>query len=504
MSKVSHITRQEIRLGIVETAIAVCISCMPLLTFSLETAMPVCVSFAIAYFLPRVLILRRGAGALSRFALLMAFALVASYAIYYLWTVSDAAGATFANPKMRFDDARIFRWAQSWHNGNAKYPKMNFPGLSLLTAWLWSVLGVSIVWPVALNVSLTVASVAITGVTARRLLVLGRWGREGAQAVAMLFTAMLCFYLSQGGLLLKEALCYFGMSLGGYGLAGLSRGWDGDRSRQIRDCVAIVLGATVMAATRTSFAYFITLGIAVCGIGQLRRHWALVVALCVVTVAITLALGSVYIYSIEQQYRTVTGQGYMPLLYLVGDSQHAYQVWLGDYFSYPLWRRVLLLPVTVSVQGAVPFPWKNSAEFSSIISLLPRIQWGWYVVGGVALSHFIFVTFRRGDELRLWAWWPVVVFASIAYITAGSVSRYSLITEPLFAVVATSIVCRAAADRQLRRKVAWFMAAFTLFMAVSLTLCYRVQSKYAGNQQQHKCQTTKVAKLPHAAANNNN
>lgn len=480
----SHISCGRKWLVAVELCIATTAICIALLVFRRCDAWSVVCSFAVAYLVPRFLMVRcGGASALSRVALMLSAILVMTYAMRYIWNVSSPEGYSTASPLLQFDDNKIFAWALSNYNGEDFNRKLNFPGLSIVTLGLWKMLGVSIVWPVAMNVMLTLVSVVVTGATASRLIATERFSREAICGIAMFLTSLLCFYLSQGGLLLKEALCYAAMAIAAYGLAGMSNGWS-TRSSMLRDSAFIVFGAFLMAFARTSFAYFIAIGCVVCGARHWRNHWKAAALLTLVCIAITLSLSMAYFYSFAQQYRTVAGEGAMPNIYIAGSNQQPFKMMVGDYFHCPVWKRVLLLPLTVAVQGAIPFPWVYDVEHLTFYSLLPRIQWGWYAVGGIAFFHYFFLSFRKGDTLHLWAWWPVAVFLIIAYITGGSVSRYSLSTQPLYAIVATSVVVRAVEARAVCRRLMWWLAAFVAFMAVALTTCHKTQVRYLDNLEQ--------------------
>ena len=399
-------------------------------------------------------------------ALLAISAVVAGCSMYNIWDWTLHSGGTLAHPVLRADDSHYYEWALYHFDGSGQNLPVMFPGLPVLMMGLWSLLGVSVVWPMAMNAAFVLAAVVTAGAVARRVLE-GRVSASGpaVAVVAMVMTGVLAYFVSQGIRIQKEAMVYLAIGLTGYALAGLRR----SDSFTAADWWAYALACVILAFGRTTYLYFVIMGVAMMWAGNARRHWRTAAVLVAVAAAL-MAVGNHFAYySVERHVIIVNGGNEMREAYINDGAQAPYLRLIGDYFNYPKLLRAAMLPLTLAVQFIIPFPWLKSAVVS-VDTVLPRLAYGWYAVGAMAIFYFVAVSWRKRDNLGLWAWWLAASYAAIAYITAGSISRYVLPFEPLMATLATYVLCRAAEGRQ-RKALAGWLAAFAVVLGAALAVC---------------------------------
>ncbi len=388
-----------------------------------------------------------------------------------VWSWTLGSGAPLAHPQLFADDRHYYEWALYHFDGSGEPLDVMFPGFPLLMVGLWRLFGVSVAWPVAMNVSFTLLAMVVAAATARRMLT-GKVSTSG-QTVAVLTmatTGLLSFFISQGIRIQKEAIVYLAIVLVGYSLAGLR-----DCHLTRRDTAIFIVACVMLAFGRTTYLYFVMLGVGMMAMTDVRRLWR--PALTMGTVAILLfVVGNHFAYySIERHVVIVNGGNAMRECYVADGAQQPYLNLIGDYFNYPILKRLLMLPLTMGVQFMIPLPWLHPGVAVSIDTLLPRLGYGWYAVGAMAIFYFFAVSWRRRDCLGWWPWWLAASYAVIAYITAGSVNRYILPFEPLMAVLATYVLCRAADGCQRKALVAW-LVGFAVVIAVALGVCSRMMA----------------------------
>ncbi|MBR5102666.1 MAG: hypothetical protein IK092_06035, partial [Muribaculaceae bacterium] len=361
--------------------------------FGFCDALGMTVAFAVAYAIPRIVYSRwRNASMVGRIVLFAVAMLLVWSALSNItfWTLDS--GGTLEVPNLRSDDRGYYQWALNHYDGRCPPPVISFYGFSVIMLGLWKVLGVSVVWPIAFNIMLTLLVVVITAMTAVR--VIGdKVNSDGKRVawLAMLLTSLLFHLMSQGVRIQKEATIYLGFALVGYALAGMK-----NEVQSKRDCAVDVslfgLGVLLLSFVRLGMSYLILASVLLMGLTH-WRHNKFKMLMMVALVGLSFLFGlMVANYTMQQQVVIVDGGTAMKSRFMVGPTQTPYALIIGDYFNYPMWRRVLLLPITSGVQFIVPFPWNYSGMSLKVeASMLARVQWTWYLIGGIAFYYYIFV-----------------------------------------------------------------------------------------------------------------
>lgn len=450
--------------------------------FTTQETFDVTCSLAVAYLFPRFIYstskLKCRSG--QWLLLIVGFAL-AIYVIYSIkhWTI-DLDGS-FEYPRLKSDDGGYYRYALFLYDGRCPEPKVGFKGISILIVMLWKVFGVSIVWPIALNYLFTLLSIVMTGKLAGRLFYnkLKDINPKTISVIAMLMVSLLGFLLSQSLRIQKEAACTLGMLFVGYVFAGMSQEKKDTKRVQKSDIALFVFGCLILAFARTSYAYFAAIGAIMMGLSNHHKRWMDGVLLCFIALGITLLFSFIFEYSFGQQYRTIGGGESMKKAFKIGLEQQIYEALIGDYFFYPIWKRLLLLPVTAGVQYIIPFPWLYEHSEINALTFLPRVRIMWYFVGGTCFFYYLYISIlhNKQNHLGVWSWWPLVAFLIIAYITGGTVSRYILPLQPLFAIIALYVILNVWKGNFRKSFLIW-ICVYIFFISALLIVCYHLQYNY--------------------------
>lgn len=442
--------------------------------FGMADGARITVAYLVAYLVPRVVLRRdRGWSWTSSVILFLLACLLIFLDFNRLTAYTLLDDYSLQEPNLLGDARRYYKWALHEYDGRFEQFDMIFPGFPMMMVGLWKVLGVNVVWPQAMNLMFTMLSVVFTSKTTRRLLshrvsVAPRSLVTGGLLLACLLT----YYLVLGTAILKEGSIFFSLAMAAYVLSSLAAG-DEERRHPYREIVLFALACILMALVRTTYLYFIALGVVIMTIPRWRRDWRFTLCLLVI-VGLALALGDhLARYSFDRHAEIASGGWNMQRFFVIGESQQFYHDLLNYYFLYSKWHKVLMLPLTMSVQFFIPLPW-NYYEEPTLINTISRFTYSWYFIGGTSLFYFFVLSWRRNENMGVWPWWPAMSFAALAYVMAGSVARYAMPILPLFIPVAMYVLCRVYEGHR-RKAFIWWWAVLIIVIAAVLVLCLEIQ-----------------------------
>jgi len=352
-----------------EVAVFASVGLMASRVYTLGEAWSIALAFAVAYLGAKVLLWRTHRATPATRVVLLALALFMSCCAlryFVIWTSVDDwdRPCTLSYPGITGDDSYYFHWAVHYYDGSCPVPeKMAFKGFPSLVWCLFKLFGVSCVWPVAMNMMFTMMAIVLMGMVTVRLLRHRVRGvsESSLQLCGMVGVMMLMFYLSQGMMIQKEATVYLLIALAAWVFAGLNDPL-ASRSRTqkkilVRDLALMVVSCVGFAFVRTTYLYFIFIGIVCMAVAHRGRHWRFCAALAAICLA-CFVLGNYFAYySVARHVSIVRGGDVMQNLYLIEPSQQPYLRMIGDYFSFSYLHRLALLPMTSAVQFVIPFPW---------------------------------------------------------------------------------------------------------------------------------------------------
>ena len=446
--------------------------------FGWNDGLSITVAYFVAYIVPRIILSRARGYSVAAGVLLLAVAvIIVPFDIIRLmeWTRIDEFSLAF--PHIQGDGRTYYKGALVMYNTSITNQEgLIQPGFSMMIVALWKLLGVSVVWPQAMNLMFTLTSLVMSGLTTRRLLS-GRTTMPASSLVllGMALCAMLCHYFVIGTSVLKEGSIYLAIALAGFSLAAMASS-DEERFKPWRDIILFIVAALLMALVRSSYLYFLMLGTVLMAVPHWRRDWLVALTFIALLALLMLAGRYLQLYSIERQSEVVGGGWNMNRFYINGASQQPYKSLMGYYFLYSPLHRLFMLPIPLAAQFVSPLPW-TQVHGLNYVNLIGRFTWGWYFVGGTSLFYYLVLSWRRHDNMGAWAWWPALVFAAIAHVMAGSVIRYVLPIQPLFVPVAAYVLCRLKEGRW-RRQFRIYTLVFIILLIAALVISIKFKHGY--------------------------
>ena len=442
--------------------------------YGMTDGVKITVAYLAAYLVPRT-ILRRDSGWswLSSVILLLlaGFLMYIDFRRLLFYTLFD--GYSLEMPNLTGDARNYYKWALAEYDGRFETSHMLFPGYPMLMLGLWKLFGVNVVWPQAMNLMFTMTSVVFTGKLTRRLLSPRvTVSPQVLLNLGLLLSYLLTYYLVVGTLLLKEGSVFLGIIMAAFALSSLAS--PDKRIRHSRnDILLFVLACLLLGFVRPTFLYFVAMGVVIMTFPHWKRDWRYSLTLLAI-VTVSLLLGELLShYSFNRQAEIAGGGWNMQRFYVIGESQQFYRELLNYYFLYSVWHKIAMLPLTMSVQFFIPLPW-SYYDNATFVNAIGRFTYGWYFIGGTALFYYFVLSWRKGEHMGIWPWWPALAYAVIAYIMAGSVARYVAPVLPLFIPIAAFVLCRVYEGHKRKAFIIWWIVLVLVIVAV-LLLCLEIQ-----------------------------
>lgn len=463
-------TMPKILLLLIEVVAVAALALVATCHFGVADGMRITVSYLVAYLVPLVVLKRARGTSVAAHAVLLAIAIFLCWVAYdclVCWTAPE--DYTLQRPNLTADARNYYKWALGEYDGSTSYEEGSFPGFPLMMMALWKVLGLSVIWPQAMNMMFTLTSVVLTGMLTRRVLAKRVYLSPKALMLSgMLLMCLLFYYLMSGIAILKEGPIFLSVTMAGYALSSMVSS-DEERHGLWRDILVFLLGCVILAFVRTTYLYFIALGVILTALPHLRRDWLLAVCL-LGSIALLLVIGNHFAaYSFNRHTEIVEGGWNMQRHF--NREKVYYKSFLGFYFLYSPWHRLLMLPVTMAVQFVLPFPvpWIPKGDTPYLFCFFSRMTYGWYVFGGTVLFYCLFVSWRRHCNIGLWAWWPVLIYAGMAYVMGGTMARYMLPFQPLMVPMVLFVLYQVFCQGRWRKTyLLWTIAVLLLVVAA----CY--------------------------------
>ena len=441
--------------------------------FGLSDGLCISASYLVAFLVPLFVLKRARGTSIAAQAVLLVIAIFLSVVAYdCLVSWSTPEGYSLQRPNLVGDARNYYKWALRVYEGvPSEEPGDMFLGFQLMMLGLWKVFGLSVIWPQAMNMMFTMLSVVLTGLMTRRVLA----HRVTASPRTLVLSAMslmclLLFYLTSGVSILKEGATFLSITMGGYALSSMVA-VDEERQHLWWDICVFVLACLLMAFVRTTYLYFLALGVMVMTVSNWRRDWVL--SLCMLALIFGLFVLSNYFvpYSFARHIEIVDGGWNMERTF-----NHIYSKTIfGFYFLYSPWHRLLMLPVTMGIQFVLPLPFNHLFEQPYLLSFISRMTYGWYLFGGTALFYCLFVSWRRGENIGVWTWWPVLIYIGEAYVMGGMMSRYLLPVQPLMVPMVLFMLCRLYEGRWRRGYLIWMITLIVLVLIALVVAFYKMQ-----------------------------
>ena len=436
--------------------------------FGMADGMRITVAYLMAYLVPLILlkhVLGTSDGAHAVLFIVAVFISIVAYDCLVTWSAPESY--SLQRPNLVGDARGYYKLALYEYDRSTEYEGVVFPGFSLMILVLWKIFGLSVIWPQAMNMMFTMLSVVFTGMMTRR--VLAHRISVSPKTIVLCAMSLMCllfFYITSGVTILKEGPSYLSIAMGGYALSSMVAA-DDERRHLWRDIAIFALACVLMAVVRTTFLYFLALGVVVMTLPNWRRDWIL--ALCLlVLIAVLMVIGNYFAaYSFNRHAEILDGGWNMQRAF---NTDKAYnKSFLGFYFLYSPWHRILMLPITMAMQFILPFPvpWVPESDEPYLLCFFTRMTYGWYLFGGTALFYCLFVSWRRHDNIGVWPWWPIIVYMCMAYVMGGTMARYMLPFQPLMVPMVLYVLYHVYQGRWRKSFFIWIFAVLLLVVGAS-------------------------------------
>ena len=132
--------------------------------FGMADAGRITVAYLVAYLVPRIVLERaRDTSTTARVILFILTVVLMFVGLSNMVVWSRLDGYSLEMPNLAGDARGYYKWALSHYDGRVTCPHLAFPGFPLIMLNMFRVLGVHVVWPLAMNTMFTLTSVVLTG-----------------------------------------------------------------------------------------------------------------------------------------------------------------------------------------------------------------------------------------------------------------------------------------------------------------------------------------------------
>lgn len=400
---------------------------------------------------------------LGRMAMSLAFVSMSVFLILNYWQSAVCLGSAH-NPFLLYDAQTFYLLSHDIvnHTVGRNSPPVPYMGYPLFLSW-WLQCGVyDIVYPTIFNVLLLLLSMILVGRICGFVVEQERdAGRVAAYAMSLM--AIIPGVMGTATLLSKEPFVIFAMTAWVSAMYALRR-----HPKSMFDILLFLLGVVILAYVRTSYLYVMLFFVAAVWLYRIKRQEILSLLLIVAVIAVAIYNGSMQSWWQDSAFveRYITPEE--EVTFYSGISQEPLQKLVGPYYLYPLWLRLLILPVTVAVQFMIPFPFESALSpvgHPISMTVYHRMSYLWYLAAIPMLCYYLFYWWRKGGtRFSLFALVAAAAYCVPAFITAGAVSRYAFCFVPFLTIVGGYTLLRVIDNRaELKR-----MGIFALLYAVMI------------------------------------
>lgn len=414
-----------------------------------------------------------GASRLGAYVLLGAATLLSIGIVVNVNYFTIGSGGTDAAPVLYNSDA----W-RTWNDalfhldagGEAIPPTYGMYGG--IIAVVMSLTGISVTAGLMVSMAATLMSILCSGIIAWRLIADRR-----IAAVSMACCAAVCYFLTSGTLLIKDAWVCASFAIVGVGFAS-----SGDGSCR-RIVLPVYIGAVMLLLVRPNMLLAMAIGTVMCILPAAvdaegrRKAWTYI-GLCAGFCILLWGVGNIAQITPDAGGIINIGMSNEWIRY-DAPNQLAYYNIIGDYSDLPVYYKVMMLPVTAAVQFLIPFPWNWGRDIIyGPTSFYAHIAYPWYLFGLMAFYYLFYgrheydmtVPYFRMKTVTRLVLWSLVCWLIPCYLFGGTISRYGLMAVP---TVAPAVALAVLGPKySIRTWMSWAGVA----LLVVLVSCYIMQS----------------------------
>jgi hypothetical protein len=401
-------------------------------------------------------------------ALLFAVTMMSVGIAVNVWYFTTAFDGTLTSPVLHNEDAH-WTWLDLLYmhglpDGRAAATTRH--GYTVIVYAISQVFGVNILAPLMFNMLFVLLCIIMTGGIAAHIFRDTKCPTKYAGAAMVAITAV-CYFLASGCILLKDALMCMTSAL--FILCTLHLRRYGSQRSFALNLAGLAISVALLYIVRPNMLLLCSLCIAI--LAQWRSRRLAVTAVAVIAVIIGAWCINQYVQQLSPDMGDVA-TGNASNIFNGEASHRAQSLVTGDYQSLSTLKRILLLPASVVTQTLIPFPWNFSRDviFGPTLAY-SHVAYPYYILIFFILYYVCFAARRAPREMNLALVWALIVYCAIAYVTAGSISRYALPLLPVFAPCAAYTAVNCITHRRLKI----YGSIYVCVAAIGLLVCYNLQ-----------------------------
>ncbi len=406
--------------------------------------------------------------AIGGVSLSVSYVMMAVFFILNLWQSTIALGSV-QSPMLLYDAYSFHRLAHdlAYDTLSVHSPIVPYMGYSVFLS-CWISLGIEdIAFPIMINIFMLLVAMLLVGHCV--VLVVGRTSYTTRMAgYAMMLMAMIPGVMANATVLSKEPFVVVSMLMCINALYAIKQ-----RHKVGIYILMYIVGLLLLSMSRPTYIYVLLLFMAIAWLHGMKRSD--IVPMCMVLGMMLVAL---YI-GVQNSW---WGNGDYIAGYIVsgahesfsyGDSQTPLHKLLGDYDSYTLIGKLLILPITTAVQFMIPFPFESVSDVLGIpiSTSYHRMSWMWYMAAIPMLLFYLLHWWRRDCDVKLslMALVSGMAYCVPALITGGVVSRYAFCFTPLLTIMGAYVLVQVRSYNRRQRRIAYvFVMSYTILLSVAL------------------------------------
>ncbi len=434
-------------------------------------AFPILVFLCAMYMIPYAMYVRSSYAALwGRVALSVAFVTMSIFMLLNYWQATVVLGSV-ENPFLMYDARSFYLLSHDLYHdrlgqNSPVVPYMGYP--LFLSCWLRAGV-VDIAYPIIVNIGLMLSVLVMIGRCVWWVIDDNAKAQQ-VSGYAMMLTAFIPGVLGMSALLAKEPFIMWALVLCVNALYAVKR-----RYKLPKYALLLLVALLVLATCRATYIYVLGLYFLIIWGYDFKRRDIIPFLMIVVVMGAMLYMGIYYSWWGDVSFivKYVSDKSHHSSFFC-GESQEPLRQLMGDYGAYPLWQRLLLLPLSVGVQFMIPFPFSSTTPYDGLpISMLTyhRMSYLWYAAAIPMLCYYLFYCWRKkggGIAFDLLAIISAVAYCIPAFITAGSVSRYAYCFVPFLSIMGGYVVHRIIKNHGERKKVGVFTLLYIVLITAAL------------------------------------
>ena len=405
---------------------------------------------------------------IGQLALSIAFVMMSIFFTLNLFQSTIRLGS-IDTPFLLHDAQSFYLLSHDIHNNELSnhsplVPYMGYP--RFLSLWLS--LGINdIAYPIIFNIALMLGSLLLVGKCA--CIISGNTVYTNKiSGYAMMLTALVPGVMASGTVLSKEPFIIFSILLCTYALLTIKQ-----HRKPFIFYALLIFSLCILSLFRATYLYIILIFAIGIWIYKFTRQDIIPGIAVVILIAVAIEYGVSHSTWGSGDYvgNYIKDNGHSMFFY--GDSQKPLQQLLGDYNSYSVWKKLLILPFTVAIQFMIPFPFETALpEYGQPISnIYHRMSYLWYMAALPILLYYILHWWRKGEGtmLSIWALVTAIAYCIPAFITGGAISRYAFCFVPLLSIMGGYVLAHIHTYDKKRKQVIYMLSA-TYFLLIGIAL----------------------------------